>query len=185
MSTLSSRPPHLAALYDLPRRPSEQQIAAAAEQLVAHALRSKVRVPTKSIGAVLRSHRGPEAANLSPSVVASLTAIASRLLPPTVAPPEPVREHLPLRAAAKYLDEKADGLRARLADPSQRRLYGWPYWDGEDFRLPLTALRAESRAVYLAALPEREPDAIAATLPTWCRRQGQAPPSVGAAHGGT
>jgi hypothetical protein len=170
----SPRSPHLRALYELPTRPADSEIGAAAELLVAYVLAEKKRFPSMAISAILRAHR--TAAKLPAKVVAALMEQSGRLLPERVAPEvELQRQHLPTRAAAKLLGEAEDALHTRMALVAQRRLYGWPYWDGRHFRFPLLALRAETRPAYLAALPEREPAPIADTLPLWCSRQDAGP----------
>lgn len=81
-------------------------------------------------------------------------------------------DHVPLRAGAAMLGEDPADLLAKLIDPAQRRLYGWPYWSGTTFMLPILVCRAATRAAFLAGIPSGEPLPIAETLPAWCRRAG-------------
>jgi hypothetical protein len=70
--------------------------------------------------------------------------------------------------AAGLLGVGVDELRQLMIDPVQRRLAGYPYWDGRQWRYPLAALRGATRHSFLAALPVSEP--CEDLLPPWCRR---------------
>lgn len=153
-------------------------MTAAAELLVSHVLNSRKAVPLKSIAALLRAHRTD--ARLSARVVEDLTARAAELLPaPTAATTLVEREHVPTRVAAKLVGEDPNALHQRMICPDMRALYGWPFWDGHQFRFPLLALRAGTRPTFLSSLPAVEPAPIAVTLPTWCRRQAPIPSVAG------
>lgn len=161
----------LAQLRQLPKRPSDAQLEPCIGALISYA--SSARQPAMSAAALLRSQG--RALGLARPVVERLSAMVTEHFREARRRQDREErgksEHLPLKAAARVLGEEEAVLRAKLIDPRQRRLYGWPYWCGMTFMVPLLACRAETRASYLATLPAVEPAAISETLPPWCRRE--------------
>lgn len=162
----------LALLRSIPRRPTEQHLVPAIDALIEYASHS--RQPAMSAAALIRSHA--KAAGLSSAVALQLSASVTdhfrQARRREQREERDRRDHVPLTNAAAMLGEQPADLLAKLIDPAQRRLYGWPYWSGTMFMVPILACRAATRATFLDTLPPNEPAAIAATLPTWCRREG-------------
>ena len=125
--------------------------------------------PLKAAAATLRHHR--QNARLSSAAVTKIldrtTALLSKRPVPQVTTEDP--EFCGEDRAAGLLGIGLDELRQLMIDPVQRRLAGYPYWDGRQWRFPLAALRGATRHAFLAGLPETDPcDDL---LPPWCRRQ--------------
>jgi hypothetical protein len=141
------------------------QVEAVAEKLAAKA--GKRPYPLKSAAATLRHHRkslriGPAAEQAVLERTAALLAARQ----PTHERDDP--EFCGEERAAALLGVSRDELRRLMIDPGQRRLAGYPHWDGREWRFPLAALRAGTRHAFLAALPRT--DACEDLLPPWCRR---------------
>lgn len=75
-----------------------------------------------------------------------------------------------------------DTLRDRLRQWQYRQRYGWPQWDGHEWRIAPAVLDSKTAAAFLAAQPLLE--SIPHLLPAWCDRQpvptGECGPSCGA-----
>ena len=161
----------LALLRQLPKRPTDEQLAPCVRAIIEYSNAS--RQPAMSAAALLRSQAKP--LGLSKPAIERLRVVIGdhfRTARRRQAREERAnREYVSQSVAARLLGEDQADLLAKLIDPVQRRLYGWPYWSGATFMLPLLACRAATRAAFLATLPEIEPAAIAQTLPPWCRRE--------------
>lgn len=159
-----------ATLSALPKRPSDDDVAGAVEALIEYAAQSQY--PAMAAAALIRSLR--KASVVESKVAARLSAtVTEHFRQARRRADRDARgksDHVPLRAGAAMLGENPADLLAKLIDPAQRRLYGWPYWSGTAFMLPVLACRAATRAAFLAGIPAAEPLPIAETLPPWCRR---------------
>ena len=162
-----SEPPIASLLADLKgdRNP-------AALETIAKALAEKSALrpyPLKAAAATLRHHR--RRARLGAPTEKRILERTSALLaarPMAQATPEDP-EFCGEERAAGLLGVGVDELRQLMIDPVQRRLAGYPYWDGRQWRYPLAALRGATRHSFLAALPVSDP--CEDLLPPWCRRQ--------------
>ena len=143
----------------------------AALESVAEALAEKASqsaYPHKAAAATLRHHR--ETARLDATTAMVILDRANALL---AARPKPLviaedPEFCGEERAAGLLGIGVDALRQLMICPIQRRLAGYPYWDGRHWRFPLAALRGATRHPFLATLPETDP--CEDLLPSWCRR---------------
>jgi hypothetical protein len=163
--------PLILLLDALPVSPTKSDLDA-----VVAALRGKcgtARYPLKSAAATLRQHRG--SCSLSreaeQAIMARLRAeldvqraVGRAASPAAATSPEYVDEV----GAAALLGLSPVELRRLMVDPAQRRAHGWPLWNGSGFRYPLIALKAATRASFVAGLPAQEP--FEDLLPEWCRR---------------
>ena len=144
----------------------------AALEAIAEALAEKSALrpyPLKAAAATLRHHR--RRARLDAQTVERILERTRALLearPLAQAAPEDP-EFCGEERAAGLLGVGVDELRQLMIDPVQRRLAGYPYWDGRQWRYPLAALRGATRHSFLAALPVSDP--CEDLLPPWCRRQ--------------
>jgi hypothetical protein len=142
------------------------QVEAVAENLAAKA--GQRPYPLKSAAATLRHHRkslriGPAAEQ---AVLERTAALLATRQPTHESCDDP--EFCGEERAATLMGVSRDELRRLMIDPGQRRLAGYPYWDGREWRFPLAALRAVTRHAFLAALPRTDP--CEDLLPPWCRR---------------
>jgi hypothetical protein len=127
--------------------------------------------PLKAAAALLRTHR--DAAGLTEPLEAALMERVGawhRARQREAAPiaTTATAEYCGEEQAAAILGISAAVLRTQLGDPLRRRAYGYPEWNGTEFRFALAAVRTETKHGFLAALPEREP--LEELLPDWCRR---------------
>lgn len=149
----------------------------AALEAIAEALAEKSALrpyPLKAAAATLRHHR--RRARLDAQTEKRILERTSALLaarPLAQATPEDP-EFCGEERAAGLLGVGVDELRQLMIDPVQRRLAGYPFWDGRQWRYPLAALRGATRHSFLASLPVSDP--CEDLLPSWCRRQ---PPMTG------
>jgi hypothetical protein len=61
-------------------------------------------------------------------------------------------------------------LAGRLHFVRWRRLYGWAFWDGHCWNLPIAAFDPVARGDFLARQPADEPAAHVRMLPSWCEK---------------
>lgn len=127
--------------------------------------------PLKAAAALLRTHRG-SAGLTEPLETALMARVAAwhraRQREASPISSTPAAEYCGEARAAAILGISEAVLRTQLGDPLRRRAYGYPEWDGSEFRFALAALRPETKHAFIAALPEREP--LDEMLPEWCRR---------------
>lgn len=122
--------------------------------------------PGRSLGAFLRRFRErgiPDATRDAVRVV-----VLEKLSPDT-APPQNSCE-IGAREAARLTGQSLKTLLQQLKSPVYRRLYGWPIWRGNQWTFVREAVDPATSRQYLATLPDYEPAAIAAVLPSWCAR---------------
>lgn len=86
---------------------------------------------------------------------------------------------LTIEATADAFGESPHCIRGWLRTVNGRTRLGWPWWDGHIWRIPEPAVNPMTRASYMATLPEREPPAHTATLPSWCERASDQSKSAG------
>lgn len=167
-----------ATLSALPKRPTDDDLLPAREALIDYAAHSQY--PAMAAAALIRSLRKASAVDttVAARLSSSITEHFRRLRRRAERDARGKSDHVPLRTAAAMLGEAPAELLSKLIDPAQRRLYGWPYWSGTAFMLPVLACRAATRAAFLAAIPAAEPLPIAETLPPWCRRAGVGEPGT-------
>lgn len=159
----------LPLLQQLPARPSADDCARIAE-LLAEACRARQQ-PKKALAVTLR-HLGPA---VSPQVQRLLLDLVSERLtvyrPAAPSEPQaPVGRWLSLHESAAALDLHPNTLAERLRQPHYRRLYGWPVWDGHQWRFASVAVDPATAIAHLATLPTDEPPAVESMLPAWCHR---------------
>lgn len=128
--------------------------------------------PRKSLALYLRN-----AARLAPrEILDSLSRQVIDLLDQAVTEPAAIAPTV----AAPWIDvsEAAAALRTqrktlleRVKLVRYRHLYGWPFWDGHQWRFSAAALDPATHAAHMATLCSREPTAHVAMLPDWCERQ--------------
>lgn len=127
--------------------------------------------PVKAAAATLRHHRRRARLD-SPTEKMILDRTAALLAARSVAQTTAEEtEFCGEERAAGLLGVGVDELRQLMIDPVQRRLAGYPYWDGRQWRYLLAALRGTTRHAFLAALPASDP--CEDLLPPWCRRQSR------------
>lgn len=105
--------------------------------------------PRKSMAATLRQRR----LKLTMDERHALMVIAQRQLKALTAP----ADWLSVSAVARELGRPVHELEGMLRTEAGRRELGWPWYIGGVWRIPAVAIRADTRAVYMATLPEGEP----------------------------
>jgi hypothetical protein len=157
----------LMILRRLPRRPTHDQITEVAVALLQRAIDDGKPEPAKAVGAVLRSHRAT--LELSDATVKRVRDLATarwhaerRRLE---AEREPKAGYCDEVAAAQVHGLNPAELRAGLlTDANERRIWGWPYVIGNKIRIPIDAVRPDTRAAFLSRQPQDEPPAHAASF---------------------
>lgn len=157
----------LTILQRLPRRPTDAQITDVAFTLLQRAIHDGKPEPAKAVGAVIRAHR--TTLKLSDATVKHLRDAATARWHAERRRLEAERE-----PKAGYCDEVAAAqvhgldpaeLRVRLlTDANERRMWGWPYVTGNKIRIPIDAVRPDTRAAFLSRQPQDEPPAHAASF---------------------
>jgi hypothetical protein len=149
----------------------ETQLHPIAHELAVAA--SRARYPAKSLASF---QRHAVAAGLDSAVLKQLVLLANdeiRTGLHTVPPesPAPTTAWLSVNAAAHALLISPRTLHNDwLRTVDGRRRLGWAWWDGRCWRIPEPAVNAATRAAYMAAIPQHEPAAHVASLPSWCER---------------
>ena len=132
--------------------------------------------PRKSVSAFLR-HARPHVAEPAMSVFAGLAeaALEDEQEAPTSPAPAIAEPFLGIGEAARRLNVSVKTMAERLREVRYRRLYGWPWWDGHQWSFSPAAVDPVARPGFMATLPENEPAAHVAMLPSWCERAEPAP----------
>lgn len=128
--------------------------------------------PKKALAVTLR-HLGPA---VTPHVQQLLQGLVTERLTsrPSASPAriEPsMGRWLTLHECAAVLELHPNTLAARLRQLQYRRLYGWPLWDGHQWRFAAAAVDPATAVAHLATLPSVEPAAVESMLPDWCERR--------------
>ena len=159
----------LPLLQQLPSQPAPSDCNQIVE-LIVEACRTRTQ-PKKALAVTLRHIKAHMTAEVH-RLVSNL--VSERLDVPRLPTPAPVAiptgRWLSLRAAAAVLELHPNSLAERLRTVRYRRLYGWPIWDGHQWRLAAAAIDPATAAACLATLPADEPLAIGLMLPDWCER---------------
>jgi hypothetical protein len=122
--------------------------------------------PGRSLGAFLRRFRER---GLSDSTRDAIRVVVLEQLAPVISPcPSP--SEIGTQEAARLTGQSLKTLLQQLKSPAYRRLYGWPIWRGNSWGFVREAVDPSTSRQYLATLPDQEPAAIAALLPSWCER---------------
>jgi hypothetical protein len=127
---------------------------------------SKMPDPGRSLGAYLRRFRER---GISEAACDDVRAVVLQQLTPEVLPAAS-RGEIGAQEAARLTGQSLKTLLQQLKSPVYRRLYGWPIWRGNQWTFVREAVDPATSRQYLATLPDHEPAAIAALLPSWCAR---------------
>jgi hypothetical protein len=161
-------------IQELLEHPSRSECEPIAEQIVV-ACRTRQN-PKKALAVTLRHLKG----DLSTHALELIAGLVQEQLgtdrrPRVAAPVRPTGTWLTLQGAAATLDLHPNTLAERLRAVRYRRLYGWPVWDGHQWRIATDAVDPATAATYLATAPSDEPLAIELMLPEWCERSPRPP----------
>jgi hypothetical protein len=164
-------PSHTPRILALPRTTTDQELAALADDIAREcAAKPKPRVAAATVWVHARRRSACE------EVVTRLKAMvderldhAAGVAPP--APPAAPREGFSdVETAAIAYGLRKDTLAERLRYVRWRRLYGWAFWDGHSWQLPVAAYDLILRNAFLSQQPAEEPGAHVRLLPSWCER---------------
>lgn len=159
-----------ALLSELPRNPTAADLEPLAAELTSACAQCKQ--PRKSLALHLRYVKDV-ATTATLGVLENLVKEAlergSHTTPITTQLPS--GSWLNVAEAARVLDVREKTLQDRLKDPAFRYLYGWPHWDGHQWRISSPAIAPGESVAHLDRLPQREPAAQVAMLPDWCTKQ--------------
>jgi hypothetical protein len=108
--------------------------------------------PNKSMAATLRQRR----LTLTSSERNALFDLALELLA-CIDGGMAAREWLTVSEAARHLDQSVHEVMELLETSAGRRELGWPWRLGDIWRIPAAAIYADTRACYMASLPEQDP----------------------------
>lgn len=167
MSSLRSQ--LLPLLQQLPSQPTAADCERIIDRVV-EVCRTRPQ-PRKALAVTLRHLR----TDMSPHLDRLLSGLVSERLagagrPASTEGQSPAGRWLTLHEAAAVLELHPNTLAERLRAQRYRRLYGWPIWDGHQWRFAAVAIDSATAAACLATLPTDEPLAIELMLPDWCER---------------
>jgi hypothetical protein len=166
-------------LSALPKHPSPDDLTPVVEE-IARACRQRAQ-PRKSLAMHIRNAKGVVAASILHDISERVVELLDQGASIAPAPARAVSgAWVDVSEGARVLGLQRATLTERLKLPEYRYLYGWPHWDGHQWWLSTQALDPATRVEFLARLPQREPDAHVAMLPSWCSRQPGAADAPGA-----
>jgi len=160
----------------LPTEPTEEELAPLVS-LLADTVSCTAR-PLASLKAYLRHNAGSLSQEVREQIADRVAAdVASRRTthPAGDSPHSaPVGDWYSGPRAAARLQMPWRTLRGRLHLAEHRRRYGYPRWDGYEWKFASLAIEPSTAASFAAALPDVEP--LEELLPDWCIRAGHANP---------